>query len=68
MLRDRRYKLVTYHGIETGELYDMDEDPREEHNLWYDPAYAEIRFNMLKKSFDVAAVVQRPGQTRIGRY
>ncbi len=68
MFRDRRYKLVVYHGIETGELYDMEADPREEHNLWYDPAYTELRFNMLKKSFDVAAVVQRPGQNRIGRY
>lgn len=68
MLRDRRYKLIVYHGIDAGELYDMENDPREEHNLWFESEYTELRFNMLKKSFDVAAVVQRPGQERIGRY
>lgn len=68
MLRDRRYKIVVYHGVEAGELYDMIEDPCEEHNLWDLPEYAELRFKLLKKSFDVAAVVQRPGQVRNGRY
>ncbi|MBQ9080715.1 MAG: sulfatase-like hydrolase/transferase [Clostridia bacterium] len=68
MLRDKRYKLVVYHGVETGELYDLDTDPCEQHNLWFDEHYSELRFELLKKSFDISAVVQRPGQVRIGRY
>ena len=68
MYRDKRYKLVTYHGIDYGELYDMELDPREDHNLWEDPAYTALRFDLMKKSFDTSVVLSRPGQVRIGRY
>lgn len=68
MYRDKRYKLVTYHGIEWGELYDMEADPREEHNLWADPQYGQLRFELMKKSFDATVVLSRPGQVRVGRY
>lgn len=68
MYRDRRYKLVVYHTADHGELYDLENDPNETHNLWDDPAAVDIRFDLLKKSFDVAAIVQRPGQERNGRY
>ncbi len=40
MVRTRRWKLVRYGGGE-GELYDLDEDPNEDRNLFADPAYAE---------------------------
>lgn len=68
MFRDKRYKLVDYHGLDAGELYDLKEDPREEHNLWFDEKYSELRFKLLKRSFDISEIVQRPGQLRIGRY
>ena len=68
MYRDRRYKLIVYHGIETGELYDMENDPREEHNLWYDEAYKDLRFALIKASFDVSSVLERPGQVRSRRF
>lgn len=35
MLRTERYKLVVYHGHEVGELYDLEQDPDEFHNLWH---------------------------------
>ena len=41
-LREDRYKLIQYHGVwDTDELYDLIEDPKEQHNLILDPAYLE---------------------------
>ena len=37
-----RYKLTIYQGQEFGELFDLQEDPNEQHNCWHDPAYASI--------------------------
>lgn len=68
MFRDQKYKLVTYHGVEYGELYDMEADPREEHNLWEDPNYTQLRYELMKKSFDATVIFSRPKQERIGRY
>lgn len=55
MIRDERYKLVVYHGHELGELFDLEADPGEFNNLWDDPAYADIRFQLLLKNFDALA-------------
>jgi N-acetylglucosamine-6-sulfatase len=41
-LRGERFKLISYHGIwDTDELYDLRDDPREEHNLICDPAHRD---------------------------
>jgi arylsulfatase A-like enzyme len=66
MLRDERYKLVVYHGYETGELFDLAEDPGEFDNLWHDSGYAELKCELMKKSFDALAfaVDLGPEQTR----
>jgi arylsulfatase A-like enzyme len=55
MIRDHRYKLVTYHGHETGELFDLQNDPEEFENLWDDPQMGDIRFRLMKASFDQTA-------------
>jgi arylsulfatase len=55
MLRNHQYKLVVYHGEPYGELYDLAADPGEFDNRWDDPAYAEIRFDLLRQSFDALA-------------
>ncbi|MFW6313034.1 MAG: sulfatase [Spirochaetota bacterium] len=34
MIRDERWKLVTYSGHEDGQLFDLEEDPDERINLW----------------------------------
>mgnify|MGYP000657471415 FL=1 len=54
MYRDRRYKLVVYHGHEIGELFDLATDPWEFENLWDDPASAEVKSRLLRASFDAS--------------
>ena len=54
MLRDERYKLVMYHGIGLGELYDLDQDPGEFDNLWDDQDHSELKQQMIIKSFDAS--------------
>ena len=38
MVRDSRYRLVTYHGTGLGEMFDLRADPSEFDNRWHDPA------------------------------
>jgi arylsulfatase len=54
MYRDRRYKLVVYHGHSLGELYDLEEDPGEFDNLWESPAHAALKCDLLQRSFDAS--------------
>ena len=68
MLRDRRYKLVTYHTADFGELYDMVEDPQETRNLWEEESFLEKKLQLVKRSFDLTVMCSRPGQRRVGRY
>ena len=50
MRRDRRWKSVCYPGTEDGELYDLDTDPAERHNLWHDPAHADTRGRLVAET------------------
>ncbi|MFW5744543.1 MAG: sulfatase, partial [Spirochaetota bacterium] len=47
MVRDERWKLVTYSGTDEGQLFDLDTDPDERTNLWSDPASARERRRLL---------------------
>lgn len=43
-IRTERYKLIHfYFDIDAWELYDLEKDPREVHNVYGDPAYAAIQ-------------------------
>lgn len=43
-IRTDRYKLIHfYHDIDSWELYDLETDPEEMHNVYDDPAFAEIQ-------------------------
>jgi len=52
MVRTERHKIVVDHNDPLGELYDMAADPAETHNLWDDPAHAEVKVQMLKRVCD----------------
>ena len=66
MYRDRRYKLVVYHGHEEGELYDLVEDPNEFDNLWYLQAKQQTKMDLLKRSFDASMFALDKGPKRVG--
>ncbi len=46
-VRTDRYKLIHfYHDIDKWELYDLEKDPTEMHNLYEDASYASVKENM----------------------
>ncbi|MCK5804181.1 MAG: sulfatase-like hydrolase/transferase [Lentisphaeria bacterium] len=64
MWRNRRHKVVVYHGEEFGELYDLERDPDEFENRWDDPDYSDIRFSMMKRCFDARVFAMDPMPAR----
>ena len=56
MYYDGRFKL------------DMENDPQEQHNLWYDKDHQDVKQALILDSFGVSTKYSRPGQTRRGRY
>jgi len=68
MIFDGRYKLVVYHGQDIGELYDLDEDPHEFHNLWGAPGTLALQRDLTRILFDALMLATDEGQPRVGRY
>ena len=66
MYRNRRYKLVVYHGHGLGELYDLERDPDEFENLWDDTAHQPLKLELMHKSFDASMLAMDLGPERIG--
>ncbi len=55
MYRTRRWKLITYHGKDCYELYDLSTDPWEHEDLSRDPAHADTFQRLLRQAFDAQA-------------
>ena len=68
MYCDGRWKLVTYHGKDLDELYDLAADPWEHRDLATDPAAAEIKARLLRRSFDATVRAIPPQEPRIAPY
>lgn len=52
-IRGDRYKYIYYHGIwDRDELYDLQTDPNEMHNLAEVPAFVDLRNEMRSRLFD----------------
>jgi len=46
---DERYKLTVYYDRDFGELFDLQEDPKELKNLWNDPASQGLKCELVRK-------------------
>ncbi|MGM0878859.1 MAG: sulfatase family protein [Bacillota bacterium] len=46
---DERYKITVYYNQTYGELFDLESDPGEVHNLWNEPEFAELKSTLLLK-------------------
>jgi len=64
MYRERRWKLVTYHGKDLFELYDLEADPWEHEDLSRSSAHQVILMDLLRKSFDATVVARPPAPER----
>lgn len=52
MYRKGHHKLVVYHSLGLGELFDLDADPWEHCNLWDDPASQDLKYTLIFESFN----------------
>ncbi len=48
-LRDHRHRLTFYDGQDWGELYDLQADPLELHNLWNEPSARAVRGELMER-------------------
>ncbi|WP_410769636.1 sulfatase [Fontibacillus sp. BL9] len=46
---DDRYKITVYYNQTYGEIFDLQEDPAELHNLWSEPGYESLKSELLLK-------------------
>lgn len=65
MYRDKRYKLVLYHGHQLGELYDLELEPHEFNNLWDSPTHQMRKLDLMQRSFDASMLAMDQGPRRI---
>jgi arylsulfatase A-like enzyme len=60
MYRDRKWKLVSYHGKDLFELYDLENDPWEHTDLSTSADHQNVLHDLLRKSFDAAVYATPP--------
>jgi arylsulfatase A-like enzyme len=68
MYFDGHYKMVVYHGSEIGELYDLETDPSEFDNKWFDDEYLSIKNQVLLASFDRSILTVDPVPECVGKF
>lgn len=66
MVRTERFKLVHYHGEKYGELYDIERDPNEYNNLWYEEK--ELRGELERLLLDIFYLTEAPNLGRISNW
>jgi len=64
MYRDRRWKLIMFHGKDLYELYDLENDPWEHSDLSDDPDHQEIKWDLIRKNFDATVFAHPIGPPR----
>jgi len=68
MMRTPVEKIVVYHGVEDGEMYDLQNDPHEFENLYFSNAHARRREQLLKQAFDASVFTMDPMPPRLGEF
>lgn len=56
-VRTTRYKLIRYYKVDEWELFDLQKDPEEVHNLYGQPAYAKVTEALKNELFRLKAAV-----------
>ena len=51
-VRTDQYRLIRWHRLDDGELYDLAEDPDERINRWTDPEYRDVKTRLLERLTD----------------
>ena len=64
MVRTRTHKLNAVHGLDCGELYDLQTDPNETTNLWESADHLDVKAAMLKRLVDRMAFTIDPLPSR----
>ncbi|MEM6384575.1 MAG: sulfatase/phosphatase domain-containing protein, partial [Pseudomonadota bacterium] len=64
-VRDGRYRMSVFEGIDWGELYDLEGDPGEFDNLWDDPGMVAVKAQLMEQlaRSEMAHVDQAPMPT-----
>lgn len=68
MMRTPTQKIAVYHGIDDGEMYDLEADPDEFENLYENNAYSEMKQRLLKEAFDASVFTMDPMPPRLGAF
>jgi len=68
MYRDRRWKLIVYHDVGMGELYDLERDPYEFDSLWDAPSHKDVKSELLQKSYAASLRAMDYGPARVMPY
>ena len=62
-VRTDRYKLIHFYNLDEWELYDLQQDPREMHSVYNDPAYADVVAELTKEVKRLQEYYQVPDDT-----
>jgi arylsulfatase A-like enzyme len=68
MIRTKKHKLTVFHGKNQGELYDLERDPQETHNLWCAAPYQGVKMELFQSLCDRMAWTVDPLPVRQGPY
>ena len=63
---EKRYKITWYMNTDEGELFDLENDPNEFHNLWDNPTYQMLKMEMMLKALQAEMKKEPCWMPRIG--
>lgn len=68
MTFDGRWKHIVYHGLDLGELFDLQSDPGEFDNRFDDPSLADLRLELMRTHLDAMMATSDAGVERVAVY